>query len=215
MGYHRAGFDVVGVDIVDQPNFPGSGLFPRDGFEFHRADALEYPLNGFDAIHASPPCQAFTTMRHLGKMAGMGAVDLIGLMRERLQSAGKPYIIENVVGSPLINPVRLCGSSFGLGVRRHRLFETNFLTSAPACNHEDVGRPIAVYGDHPQGEKEKSYRINRATSLEEGQAAMGIDWMEWRPLTQAIPPAYTEWIGRQLLGQIENEKNPASIPAPN
>ena len=198
MGYHRAGFEVVGVDIKPQPQYP---------FEFHQADALTYLDEAgkhldFDAIHASPPCQAYTSMRHLGKRAGFGAPDLIDATRTVLSGTGLPWVMENVKGSPLLSPLILCGSSFDLNVRRHRLFESNVLILGTPCRHSDHGQPIAVYGDHPQQPGDKTYRINRARTLGEGQAAMGIDWMAWRSLTQAIPPAYTEWIGRQLLAAI-------------
>jgi DNA (cytosine-5)-methyltransferase 1 len=207
MGLHRAGFDVTGVDINDQPRYP---------FKFRIADALRYPLEGFDFIWASPPCQAFTSMRFLGKNAGVGAPDLVDSVRQRLVTSGATYVIENVVGAPLGRSIRLCGSSFGLGVRRHRMFESNFLIFARPCQHTDAWpvpvfgdgrfsrqekrkRAIAVYGDHPQQPGDKTYRCNRARTLAEGQEAMGIDWMEWKPLTQAIPPAYSEFIGRQAI----------------
>lgn len=194
MGYHRAGFDVVGVDIKPQPHYP---------FEFHQADALTFPLDGFDAIHASPPCQAFTSLRHLGKRAGEGAPDLVDQTRRRLIETNVPWVMENVVGSPLTNALVLCGSSFGLGVRRHRLFETSHLIFGLPCRHSEMPRPFAVYGDHHRASpKDVSYRINRA-SIDEARVAMGIDWMSWRSITQAIPPAYTEWIGAQLLSAIE------------
>jgi DNA (cytosine-5)-methyltransferase 1 len=193
VGYHRAGFDVVGVDLNPQPQYP---------FHFIRADAFAFVAEHgweYDAIHASPPCQAHTAMRRLGKNAGAGAVDLIPQTRASLASSGKPYVIENVVGAPLRSPLILCGSTFGLGVRRHRLFESNVdLGPRPSCRHKDVPRPIAVYGDHPQSPGDKTYRVNRARTLAEGQAAMGIDWMPWRPLTQAIPPAFTEYVGLRL-----------------
>jgi DNA (cytosine-5)-methyltransferase 1 len=190
MGYHRAGFEVVGVDIKPQPHYP---------FEFIQADAMTYPLDGFDAIHASPPCQAYTSMRNMGKTAGRNAPELVEPTRAGLISAGKPWVMENVVGSPLWNPLMLCGSSFGLGVRRHRLFESSELIFGLSCRHADSPKPIAVYGDHPRQPGDKTYRVNRARTVEEGQQAMGIDWMPWKPLTQSIPPAYTEWIGRQLI----------------
>ena len=190
VGYHRAGFDVVGVDIKPQPHYP---------FEFHQADALTFPLDGFDAIHASPPCQAYTSMRRLGKNAGRDAPELVEPTRARLIVSGRPWVMENVVGSPLLNPLRLCGSSFGLGVRRHRLFESSGLIFGLPCRHDLQPEPVAVYGDHPQQPGDKTYRVRRARTLAEGQAAMGIDWMPWRPLTQAVPPAYTEWIGARLL----------------
>lgn len=216
VGYHRAGFDVVGVDSRPQKHYP---------FRFVRADALEYlAVKGrwFDAIHASPPCQAYTAMRRLGKTAGEGAPDLVGPVRDLLVLSGKPYVIENVPGSPLVSPTMLCGSMFGLAVRRHRLFECSFLLLTQPCRHNDEWpvavwgdgrpsrqearkkrRPIAVYGDHPQQPGDKTYRVNRARTLKEGQDAMGIDWMTWPELTQAIPPAYTEFIGRQLIDQLE------------
>lgn len=200
VGYAAAGFHVVGVDLRPQPEYP---------FPFIESDAIEYLSEtlaaGFDAVHASPPCQAYTSMRHMGKRAGEGAPDLVDQTRAALETTGLPWIMENVVGSPLRNPLVLCGSSFGLGVRRHRLFESSELIFGTPCRHTEVARPIAVYGDHPQSPGEKgTYRVNRARTLAEGQVAMGIDWMPWKRLTQAIPPAYTEHIGRQLLSSIEN-----------
>jgi DNA (cytosine-5)-methyltransferase 1 len=221
MGYHRAGFEVVGVDINPQPHYP---------FEFHQADALEFPLGGFDAIHASPPCQAYTLMRHMGKRAGEDAPDLVAATRRRLESSDTPWVMENVVGSPLDNPVILCGSAFGLGVRRHRLFESSHLIFRAPCNHNPNawpvavwgdGRPsrqearrehrgpIAVYGDHPEdsaihrADNDGPGLTRRAATLQVARDAMDIDWMEWREITQAIPPAYTEWIGRQLMAVVE------------
>jgi DNA (cytosine-5)-methyltransferase 1 len=194
MGYHRAGFEVVGVDINPQPHYP---------FEFHQADALTFPLDGFDAIHASPPCQKFSITANLARAQGKQAsdVDLLTPVRPLLEATGLPYVIENVAGAPLHNPLTLCGSTFGLGVRRHRWFESNRLVlgSGP-CRHRDQGRPVGIYysiGDEiPRGGK-------TAESLEAGRAAMGIDWMTWKELREAIPPAYTEWIGRQFLAAIE------------
>lgn len=220
MGYHRAGFEVVGVDINPQPHYP---------FEFHQADAMTYPLDGFDAIHASPPCQAYTLMRHMGKRAGEDAPDLVAAIRARLVSGAPPWVMENVVGSPLENPLVLCGSAFGLGVRRHRLFESSHLIFRAPCNHapgswpvavwgdgqpsrrearREHRGPIAVYGDHPEdsaihrADNDSPGLTRRAATLQVARDAMGIDWMEWREITQAIPPAYTEWIGRQLIVQL-------------
>ena len=221
MGYSRAGFtEIVGVDIKPQPRYP---------FTFVQADAMTYPLDGFDAIHASPPCQAYTLMRHMGKRAGEAAPDLVGATRARLEASGVPWVIENVVGSPLRNPIMLCGSSFGLGVRRHRLFESLILLFRQPCSHDPEswpvavwgdGRPsrqearrehrgpIAVYGDHPEDSaihrsgQGKVGGTRRAATLKVAQDAMGIDWMTWREITQAIPPAYTEWIGKQLIRAI-------------
>jgi len=197
MGYHRAGFDVVGVDIAPQPHYP---------FEFVQMDVLDFLRRGgwvrYDVIHASPPCQPFTAMRTLADAGGKRIrehADLVDVTRDALERTDSPWIMENVVGSPLRNPLMLCGSSFGLPLRRHRLFESSELIFGLPCRHADVPPPIAVYGDHPQQPDDKSYRIRRALTLDEGQQAMGIDWMPWRPLTQAIPPAYTEWIGQQVI----------------
>ena len=197
-GYQQAGFHVVGVDIDPQPDYCGD--------EFHQADALTFPLDGFDAIHASPPCQGYSTQtadrtKHQR---------LIGPVRERLRAAGVPYVIENVEGArrELVNPVRLCGSSFGLNVRRHRYFESNLCLMVPPCDHAwqtprfrslDIsmvraGRLACVVGVHGH--------INYPGEFPLRCAAMGIDWMTNDELVEAIPPAYTEHIGRQLLAAI-------------
>lgn len=194
-GYHLAFPDaeIVGVDIKPQPNYP---------FEFVRWDALDFLRTfgaaGYDLIHASPPCQAFSITANLARAQGKKAsdVDLLTPIRPMLQATGKPYIIENVKGAPMQDPLTLCGSMFGLRVRRHRLFESNVpLRPRGLCKHKEQGKPVGVYysiGDKiPQGG-------TTATSLEDGQDAMGINWMTWAELREAIPPAYTEWIGRQL-----------------
>ena len=193
MGYARAGFEVVGVDINPQPHYP---------FEFHQADAMDFLSIGFDVIHASPPCQLFSRAGKLREAQGRtsSTIDLLTPLRPLLQATGLPWVIENVEGAPM-DGVRLCGSAFGLGVRRHRLFESNRLIFGTDCRHKEQGRPIGVYyrpgDDIPQGGK-------TAIDLAEGQRAMGIDWMTWNELKEAIPPAYTEWIGRQLLAAIES-----------
>ncbi len=186
MGYHRAGFEVFGVDIKPQPNYP---------FEFFLADAMTFLLGGFDVIHASPPCQRFTRAGKLREAQGGRTVapDLIKDVRNSLR--GRIYVIENVEGAPL-QGIRLCGSSFGLKVRRHRIFESPLSLSSPACQHKEQGRPVGVYhrmrDSIPHGGR-------TARSLEEAQEAMGIDWMPWSELKESVPPAYTEWIGRQIL----------------
>ena len=195
MGYHRAGWEVVGVDIEPQPRYP---------FRFVRADALEYlreHWREFDAIHASPPCQRYSAMT---KGRWQDRVDehpdLIEPTRRLLKETGLPYIIENVIGAPLINPVRLCGSMFGLQssagnpLYRHRIFETNFLIGlTPPCSHNKVSAlpAVAVYG-HSGG---TSKRGDATFGIQARREAMGIDWMTGNELSQAIPPAYTEFIG--------------------
>jgi DNA (cytosine-5)-methyltransferase 1 len=197
MGYHRAGFEVVGVDIAPQPNYP---------FPFVQGDALTYlgsrpatrVADWFDVVHASPPCQKFSSLTHLGKGAGVNAPDLIAPVRDALETVGRPYVIENVVGAPLRSPYVLCGSSFELGVCRHRLFETSFPLMVPRCACHASRSTIGVYGDHPQ----RSKGMNRAETLPDAQHAMGIDWMTWPEIREAIPPAYTEFIGSQLIEQL-------------
>ena len=190
MGYHRAGFEVIGVDINPQPRFP---------FEFHQADALTYPLDGFDVIHASPPCQAYCSLSTKDGRHPM----LIEPTRERLETSVLPYVIENVVGAPISGHVMLCGSMFGLHVRRHRYFELGggvpFMLQS-SCEHAAQGTIRAYYGNSGH----MAWKGSRGTELYRGTVAkapadMGIDWMTWDELREAIPPAYTEWIGRQLL----------------
>jgi|SRR6188768_2850995 len=190
MGYHRAGFDVVGVDLAPQPRYP---------FAFVRADALTYPLAGFDAIHASPPCQRFSTMtRRWGRSDDHP--DLIAAVRDRLAGAGVPYVIENVAGAPLLDPIRLCGSSFGLPIRRHRLFELSAPPLlVPPCQH--VGAALQVNG-HPGGSSRRDPRAHFG-GVDEWRAGIGAPWMIGAELAEAIPPAYTEWIGAQLLAALD------------
>lgn len=190
MGYYRAGFEVVGVDKEPMPNYP---------FEFHRGDALSYPLDGFDAIAASPPCQAYST---LNRFNGVEYPDLYEPTRERLEAAGVPWVIENVIGAPYRSGVVLCGSMFGLRVRRHRNFETSFLVFPPACDHAAQGRPTGVYG-HGQFYWENGEKQWRNVPRAEAEEAMGIDWMSRAELSEAIPPAFTEFIGLALLNVLE------------
>ena len=203
MGYHRAGFEVVGVDIKKQKRFP---------FEFIQADAIEVLndldfISQFDVITASPPCQTHSATRHLRDAQGgtTKKIDLIPETRAGLIASGKTYVIENVVGAPLINPIILCGSSFGLKVRRHRMFESNVQLMGLPCNHKSQGRPVVVYGamnDNPQGMDRKTGKYGfggkTAETIEQAREAMAIDWMIWGELVEAIPPAYTEFIGNQL-----------------
>lgn len=203
VGYHRAGFEVVGIDHEPQPHFP---------FEFHEADAFEFVRehgHEFSVIHASPPCQAFTGLRRV-TIARFGHApehpDLIAATREALRETGKIYVIENVQNSPLITQIILCGASLGLPhLARHRHFESNLLLFAPPCSHRRNEYTIGVYGARPDGRR-MSYPQHRlcraANSLEEAREEMGIDWMTWAEITQAIPPAYTEYIGRQLMAAL-------------
>lgn len=196
MGYHRAGFEVVGVDIKPQPNYP---------FEFHQADALEWDFDYWDAIHASPPCQAWTAYRrrpdHVAEYP-----NLIADARGLISHFGVPYVIENIPGAKaeLVNPIQLCGSSFGLDVRRHRLFESNVPMLAPPCDHawQTPRFPQATNRKNLRSTVEVGvYRIPLAVQ----QKAMGIDWMRLAELSEAIPPPYTEWIGQHLLAAVAKE----------
>ncbi len=194
MGYHRAGFDVVGVDIAPQPHYP---------FEFIQADAMTFPLHGFDAIHASPPCQAYSS----ATPAIHDHPDLYAPTRRRLIDSGTPYVIENVIGAPYDHGIVLCGSMFDLTaegewIQRHRNFEASWFMWQPACNHPIGRRPINVTGNSFTREV-RQWEHSRQGPFSLAQRLMGIDWTTRDELGQAIPPAYTEWIGRQLLASIE------------
>lgn len=196
VGYMRAGFDVVGVDINPQPHYP---------FAFFRADALAVlrrpdVLADFVVVHASPPCQAWSAYR---RRPGVNkeVADLIGPVRRMLEAHFEGvWVIENVPGAPLVDPVQLCGSSFGLYVQRHRLFESNVALSAPPCRHLTTPAfPPASNRRTPRATVEVGpYRVPKALSA----AAMGISWMTGDEMTQAIPPAYTEHLGAQLIERI-------------
>ena len=197
-GYQLAGFHVTGVDLVASPNYCGD--------DFIQADALDVDLSGFDVVHASPPCQGYSTQtaqrdRH---------PRLIVEVRARLVDAGVPYVIENVEGArtELIDPIRLCGSSFGLDLRRHRYFESNVALTAPPCDHAwqtprfrslDMsmvrrGWLASVVGVHGH--------LNYPGEFALRCAAMGIDWMTNAELVEAIPPAYTDHLGRQVVEHL-------------
>jgi DNA (cytosine-5)-methyltransferase 1 len=202
MGLSRAGFTVVGVDVQPQPRYP---------FEFHQADAMTYPLAGFDFIWASPPCQGYTTLRHAP--GAKGAPLLIDAVRDRLSTSGAAWCIENVEEAAwaMRSPVILCGSMFGLGaqgcrLQRHRLFETNFHIEQPACSHDRLP-VIGVYGGHARrraasaggrGTKDVWVGGHKAAASE----ALGIDWMTLGELSEAIPPAYSEHIGLAAISRM-------------
>jgi DNA (cytosine-5)-methyltransferase 1 len=198
MGYHRAGFDVVGVDIKPQPRYP---------FTFIHADAMECLTNytsqlaacDFDAIHASPPCQDHSATRHLhGTPHGTGW--MLAQVREDLKTIGLPWVIENVPGAVMRTDYRLCGCMFDLpGLRRDRWFETSWhgFDLRPPCYH--TGRAVTGHGTDGA-----FYRSGLPLQTQEQRRrAMGIDWMTQAELAQAIPPAYTEYVGRALLGLLE------------
>lgn len=217
MGYSRAGFEVVGVDIKPQPNYP---------FEFVRDDALElmrYLIDKsdvvrgiewndqwFDAIHASPPCQFY---------AGLSRGDhwhSIPPVRQLLEATGLPYVIENIADArwDMREPVTLCGSMFGLHVRRHRLFETTIpMFLQPKCDHATQGEIRAYYGKPGWAAwTAKAAVVNGGDrksllrgSVEQAADDMGIDWMDWDELREAIPPAYTEFIGARLLEHVREK----------
>jgi DNA (cytosine-5)-methyltransferase 1 len=244
-GYQLAGFHVTGVDLVKSPRYVGD--------EFHQCDALEYLAahgHEYDAVHASPPCQAHSTLRFMPN--AREHVSLIEPCRELLHLTGKPFVMENVSGSPLRDPTVLCGTMFGLGVgdaelRRHRLFETNWTLMLPFgmhCKHYRSVQTIGVYGDSAGMSFERRQKMMQARrqvigvyggggphyarkparpavctvvghgggssirdgvqqfSTEERREAMGIDWMSGAELSQAIPPAYTKFIGDQLILRV-------------
>ncbi len=199
MGYAWAGFEVVGVDIAPQPRYP---------FTFIQADALEYfdglgiwGLTDFDAIHASPPCQRYSAMSTARPGLALEYPDLIEPVRERLVATGLPYVIENVPGAPMLDPVVLCGQMFGLALYRHRLFESSTRLTAPVhpkhvtpasrAGHWEPGTIISVAGNF--------------APVAEGRRAMGIEWMNRSEMAESIPPAFTEHVGRQLMDAILEE----------
>jgi DNA (cytosine-5)-methyltransferase 1 len=234
VGYHRAGFDVVGVDIKPQPNYP---------FEFHRMDALKVlaetvspptgfglekrgigpgasalgpSLREFDAVHASPPCQGYLNLTRVNEALGREHAhpNLIAAVRDLFIESGVPYVIENVsdAAHELSNPVRVCGTSFGLPLRRHRLFESNVPLFGTQCAHHLFTEPRYWTGWRPNGERRLSTVVQvygNAADKHEWPAAMGIDWMTSDEMAEAVPPAYTEHIGHYLLAAVESTRRAA------
>jgi DNA (cytosine-5)-methyltransferase 1 len=204
MGYHRAGFEIIGVDRVDQPRYP---------FTFIRSDVFEFLGNEstrVDVVHASPPCQAHVqpSVKHrrgIGTIADT-RVDLIPATRSALESSGLPWVIENVMGAKnvLRDPTLLVGAMFNLDVHRPRFFETSF-TLPPRPRKARERGTVAVYGaldGRRLWTRADGSELRACRTVEEGARAMGIDWMTWPELIEAVPPAYTEWIGRQLLSHL-------------
>jgi DNA (cytosine-5)-methyltransferase 1 len=203
VGYQRAGFEVVGVDIEPHPDYP---------FQFHVADALDvlatWDLDEFDVIHASPPCHDWSDLAARSGLDGSG--ELLDRTRAALLAWGGRYVIENVEGAPLLGPLKLCGSEFDLWadcadgrrrqLRRHRLFESNvFLMGAGGCHHR--GQPIGVYGTGGGGQMTRGYKGN----LAESRQATGAHWMNRSDVSQCVPPRFTQHIGEQLLAAITEE----------
>lgn len=210
-GYQLAGFHVTGVDLRPQPRYCGDDFMQMDALWFLADRGYVHLL--FDAIHASPPCQAKTTMSNRWRGRGGLAdehVDLIPETRRLLLKAGLPYVIENVPGarSSLRIPGTLTGEMFGLGVHRPRLFETNWSLLVPE-KPKPSPVSIGVYGKHHDGRllwRRKDGTEQRAAStLKQAREAMGIDWMEWRELAESIPPSYTEFVGAQLLEHLATQ----------
>jgi DNA (cytosine-5)-methyltransferase 1 len=188
MGYHRAGFEVVGVDIAPQKNFP---------FEFLQADATEFDtLDHFDAIHASPPCQDHMQTPHRKHGTGW----MLDHTRQRLRNQIAPWVIENVPGAPMRPDIKICGCQVGLELRRERWFETSwhaFQFAAPH-NHPHAVPSVVGHGT-PSWVRQK---LGYNPTIADYRASMGIDWMNRDELSQAIPPAYTELIGHQLMQHV-------------
>jgi DNA (cytosine-5)-methyltransferase 1 len=192
MGYHQAGYEVRGIDIKPQPRYP---------FMFWQTDVMtgvkELDLDRYDLIHASPPCLRWSvTGKSWGPENNLRHPDLVGPIRDILQRWGGPYVIENIPAAPLQNPVRLCGTQFGLGVFRHRDFECSFPVAQPAhSKHQGYvgdGRHFTLTG-HPGG----SVDGWRKGTLADWRKAIDIDWMLGLELAQAIPPAFTKYIAEQ------------------
>ena len=191
MGYHRAGFEVVGVDLHPQPNYP---------FEFHQADALEFPLDGFDAIHASPPCQAYSLVTGFHPEVRSDHPDLVAPTRELLEQTGLPYVIENVMHAPIRRDIVLCGEMFGLRVHRHRAFECG--RWMPMRIQHQPHRLRGARTNCETGPDVARWVTGHYADHEDASAAMGIDWMTRDELPNAIPPAYTEYLGTYLIYEV-------------
>lgn len=223
-GYQRAGFRVVGVDKDPQPNYCGDEFFQADALDVlealleERQVGLLWPtaIANLAAVHASPPCQAYTAFRWM-RPGASSYPELIEPTRELLRALPRPYVIENVPGAPLIDPIQLCGSMFGLAIaegelRRHRLFECSFPVEAPPrCFHPRGRKTLGIYGGgtrqstRPALRNERGWLKGGATdkaNLRQAQELMEMPWANRAEICQAIPPAYTEYIGRALMEHL-------------
>jgi DNA (cytosine-5)-methyltransferase 1 len=202
-GYARAGFEVTGVD-----NRP----MPRNPHRFIQADAISYVQRygaRYDVIHASPPCQRYSVASKRWNGAAQTHPHYVDVMRQILEALGRPYIIENVPGAPLRDPVQLCGSAFGLGVRRHRLFESNMPIVGVECDHASQPPKYHIY-DHGRWYLSPVAHVHGhggGKSKGEWPEAMGIGWMTDRELAQAIPPAFTRFIGAQVIEHLAQRRS--------
>lgn len=209
-GYQMAGFRVIGIDKDPQPRYCGDGFIQMDALEFlDRLLAGEYERPA--AIHASPPCQRYTMAQNAAKNAAAHP-DLIPPVRDRLRALGLPYLIENVVGAPLENPATVCGLALDVNVKRHRLFETNWLLLTPRCpsHNQDY---FVIFG-HEVRNRRTGQEAGRKNRLSEGRKAMGIDWMTRAELSEAIPPVYTYMAGLQLMAVVKGDSHDSRCVEP-
>jgi len=203
MGFYRAGFEVVGVDIEPQPNYP---------FEFYQADALTFSLSGFDVVHVSPPCPGYSQATSFHRGARKKHPLLIGVFRERLQASGLLYVIENVEKAKphMQNPILLCGEMFGLRTYRHRLFESNVALQVPF--HPEHVIPVAGPGAIARAGEYWSVGGHFGQKERAQREALGVDWMKTQEeIANAIPPVYGEWVGRQLLQALGTRRQAIRI----
>jgi hypothetical protein len=203
-GYQMAGFHVTGVDIKPQPRYAGDVFIQGDALAYCREHGHE-----FDVIHASPPCQRHVSgLREVNRTLGRDVeshADLVQASRMTLEDVGIPWVIENVEGAPLSAGVRLCGSSFGLPIRRHRRFQSSQLIFGKPCHHSWQTEK-KYWTSYRKGDPNRRATVvqvyGAGGETEQWGPALGIDWMMPYELTQAIPPAYTHWIGNQLMQAI-------------
>jgi DNA (cytosine-5)-methyltransferase 1 len=189
-----AGFDVTGLDIEPQPHYP---------FPFILGDMLTYAIHGWDAYWASPPCEGYSMAAQQWRKEGREYPMIIPALRQRLYTTGKPYIIENVIGAPLHNPLKLNAAMFGMRIRRTRLFETSFPMPLVLCPKEErssvrMGRPVK--------EGDIMTPVGHFSNVPYVKRQMGIDWMNQEELAHAIPPAYSSFLGKYLLQAVQDGK---------